>query len=41
MCGDREKTIFRKDDIMPWTDDNGILYIGIEQFLLNESAMDL
>ena len=25
----------------PWKDDNGILYIGIEQFLLDEKAIDL
>lgn len=36
-----KKIIVVKDDIMPWTDDNGILYIGIEQFLLDEAAMDL
>lgn len=36
-----KKIVVVKDDIMPWTDDNGILYIGIEQFLLDEAAMDL
>lgn len=25
-----------KDDIEPWQDDNGIQYIGVEQFLLDE-----
>lgn len=25
----------------PWKDDNGILYIGIEQFLLDEKALDM
>ncbi|MBR0390788.1 MAG: ATP-binding protein [Oscillospiraceae bacterium] len=27
--------------INPWKDDNGILYIGIEQFLLDEKAIDM
>lgn len=27
--------------INPWKDENGILYIGIEQFLLNEKAIDM
>ena len=26
----------KKDNIEPWQDDKGILYIGIEQFLLEE-----
>ena len=25
----------------PWKDENGILYIGIEQFLLDEKAIDM
>lgn len=36
-----KKIVVVKDDIMPWHDDNGILYIGIEQFLLEENAVDL
>lgn len=36
-----KKIVVVKDDIIPWHDDNGILYVGIEQFLLEESAMDL
>ena len=28
--------ISKKDNIEPWQDDKGILYIGIEQFLLEE-----
>lgn len=37
---------FRKSVVVgsrmhPWKDDNGILYIGIEQFLLDEKAIDL
>ena len=35
------KIIVVKDDIIPWHDEKGILYIGIEQFLLDESAIDL
>lgn len=27
--------------VPPWKDDNGIQYIGIEQFLLDEKAMDM
>lgn len=29
------------DDIVPWHDEKGILYIGIIQFLLDETAIDL
>lgn len=36
-----KKIIVVKDDIIPWHDENGILYIGVEEFLLNESAVDL
>ena len=25
----------------PWKDENGILYVGIEQFLLNENAINM
>ena len=25
----------------PWKDENGILYIGVEQFLLDEKAIDM
>lgn len=35
------KIVVVKDNIIPWHDDNGILYIGIEQFLLDENAMDI
>lgn len=30
------KIVIVKDNIIPWHDENGIFYIGIEQFLLNE-----
>ena len=36
-----KKIVVVKDNIIPWHDDDGILYIGIEKFLLDESAMDL
>lgn len=36
-----KKIVVVKDNIIPWHDDNGILYIGVEQFLLDESAMDI
>ncbi len=35
-----KKIVVVKDAIVPWHDDKGILYIGIEQFLLEEGAMD-
>lgn len=35
------KIVVVRDDIIPWHDDNGILYIGIEQFLLDEKAIDM
>lgn len=30
-----------KDPVIPWHDENGILYAGIEKFLPDETAMDL
>ncbi len=36
-----KKIVVVKDDIIPWHDEDGILYIGIKQFLLDESAMEL
>lgn len=36
-----KKIVVVKDNIIPWHDDDGILYIGIEQFLLDENAMDM
>ncbi len=36
-----KKIVVVKDNIIPWHDDKGILYIGIEQFLLSELAMDI
>jgi predicted AAA+ superfamily ATPase len=36
-----KKIIVVKDNIIPWHDEKGILYVGIERFLLEESAMDM
>lgn len=36
-----KKIVVVKDNIIPWHDDDGIFYIGIEQFLLDENAMDM
>ncbi len=36
-----KKIVIVKDDIMPWHDDNGILYIGIKDFLLDASAINM
>ncbi len=36
-----KKIVVVKDNIIPWHDNDGIFYIGIEQFLLDENAMDL
>ena len=34
------KIVVVGDRINPWKDENGILYIGIERFLLDENAID-
>lgn len=36
-----KKIIIIKDDIIPWYDEKGVFYIGVEQFLLDENAMEL
>lgn len=36
-----KKIVVVKDDIMPWHDDHGILYVGLKDFLLDEHAIDL
>lgn len=36
-----KKIVVVKDDIIPWHDEDGILYVGIEQFLLEENAVDI
>lgn len=30
-----QKIVVVKDDIIPWTDETGIFYISIQEFLLN------
>ena len=34
------KIVVVRDNIMPWHDENGILYMGLEEFLLDERAVD-
>lgn len=34
-----KKIVIVKDNIIPWYDDKGILFVGIEDFLLNEKFM--
>lgn len=36
-----KKIVVVKDNIIPWHDDKGILYLGIEKFLLDDHAIDL
>lgn len=36
-----KKIVVVKDYLKPWTDEHGIQYIGIEQFLLNEGIMKI
>lgn len=36
-----KKIVVVKDNIIPWYDENGIMYIGIEQFLLEENSLDI
>lgn len=36
-----KKIVVVKDHMVPWNDEFGILYIGIEEFLLNEHSLDL
>lgn len=36
-----KKIVVVKDNIIPWHDEQGILYIGIQQFLLDDNAMEL
>ena len=33
------KIVVVRDNIEPWQDDNGIQYIGVEQFLLEEEYL--
>jgi predicted AAA+ superfamily ATPase len=36
-----KKIVVVKDNIIPWHDENGILYVGIVQFLLDDRSLDL
>lgn len=36
-----KKIVIVKDDVIPWHDEQGILYLGIERFLLDERSVDL
>lgn len=36
-----KKIIISKTYMKPWTDDNGILHLGLYEFLLNENSLDL
>jgi len=36
-----KKIVIVKDPILPWHDENGVLYIGVERFLLDGAAIDL
>ena len=33
------KVVVVKDNIIPWRDENGILYVGIEKFLLDPTIV--
>lgn len=35
-----KKIVVVRDNIMPWHDENGILYIGIEDFLLDPKSLE-
>ena len=34
-----KKIVVVKDYMKPWRDDNGIQYVGVEQFLMNEDFL--
>lgn len=36
-----KKIVVVKDNIIPWNDEQGVFYIGIEQFLLQENSLDM
>ena len=36
-----KKIIISKTSMKPWTDDDGILHLGLYEFLLNEGSLDL
>lgn len=36
-----KKIVVMRENIVPWHDENGILYIGVEQFLLDKNSLNL
>ena len=36
-----KKIVVVRENLLPWHDENGLLYLGIEQFLLDEGAMNI
>ena len=34
-----QKIVITKEDVVPWRDENGILHIGVEQFLLKKNLL--
>ena len=36
-----KKIVVTKDNAIPWHDEKGVLYLGLAQFLLDDTAMDL
>ena len=36
-----KKIVISKTSMKPWMDDNGILYLGLYEFLLNENSLEL
>ena len=36
-----KKIIVSKSNMKPWTDDDGILHLGLYEFLLNKNSLDL
>ena len=36
-----KKIVIVKDDIIPWHDEKGIFYIGVEEFLLNDDVINM
>lgn len=35
------KIVVTRDHIRPWRDENGILYVGVEQFLLDDTILQI
>ena len=36
-----KKILISKSSMKPWTDDDGILHLGLYEFLLNENSLEL